>query len=130
MASDITINRDGVVATKPWRSRRQILAALARLDNGKRAALDELIRWIDGFFPEDAIVVVRKHCPKAQGQSEAKTILDYWRRLGIITSRRSEHTRASNGHQRAIYYVVGFVAPALAMLDQALIEISRDLREG
>jgi hypothetical protein len=128
MASDITTDGDGV-STKARRSTRQVLAALARLDNGKRAALDELIRWIDGFFVEDAIAHIVKHHPEAQRQSEATAILDYWRRLGILTSRRSDHERASNGHRRAIYYIAGFVAPALALLDQAQIEIARDLRE-
>ena len=126
MASNITADGDGV-STK---ASRQVLAALARLDNGKRAALDELISWIDGFFAEDAITVICKHCPEAQRQSEATAILDYWRRLGIVTSRRSEHDRAANGHRRAIYHIAGFVAPAVAMLDQAQIEISRDLRKG
>ena len=129
MASNISLAVGDGVATKAWRSSRQVLAVLARLDDGKRAALDELIRWLDGFFPEDAILVIRKHCPQAQEQSEAKAILDYWRRSGIIIGRRSEHDRAPNGQQRAIYHVTGFVAPALAMLDQALIEIRRDLRE-
>ena len=129
MASDITT--DGYsVSMKAWRSSRHVLAALARLDNGKRAALDELISWIDWFFAEDAIAAIGKHCPKAERQSEATAILDYWRRLGIVTSRRSEHDRASNGHRRAIYHIAGFVAPALAMLDQARIEIARDLKEG
>ena len=128
MTSNITTDGDGV-STRAWRSSRQVLAALARLDNGKRAALDELIRGIDGFFAEDAIAAICKHCPETQRQSEATAILDYWRRLGIVTSRRSEHDRASNGHWRAIYHVAGFVPPALAMLDQARIEIARDLRE-
>jgi hypothetical protein len=129
MVSDITTNGDGV-STKKSRSTRQVLAALARLDHGKRAALDQLIQWIDGFFVEDAITVICKHCPEAQRESEATAILDYWRRLGIVTSQRSEHDRASNGHRRAIYHIAGFVAPALAMLDQARIEIARDLKEG
>jgi hypothetical protein len=129
MASDITSDGDGV-STKTWRSSRRVLAALARLDNGKRAALDELIGGVDGFFTEDAILVICKHCPEAQRQSKATAILDYWRRLGIVSSRRSEQDRASNGHRRAIYHTAGFVAPALAMLDQARIEIVQGLREG
>jgi hypothetical protein len=128
MTSDITAGGNGV-STKTWRSSRRVLAALARLDNGKRAALDELISWIDGFFAAAAITVICKHCPEAQRESEATAILDYWRRLGVVTSRRSEHDRASNGHWRAIYHIAGFVAPVLAMLDQARIEIARDLRE-